>query len=63
VDVDEDPAPELLPAMQRALGGGPPPSGPTMAMVVDDIQTKGPTYLRNLEEGRTGLALMVCTAT
>jgi SAM-dependent methyltransferase len=62
VEVDEDPAPELLPAMQKMLGN-PPSSGLTTAMFIDDIETKGPRYMQNLAEGRTALALMVCTAT
>jgi SAM-dependent methyltransferase len=62
IDVDEDPADELLPAMQKMLAA-PPASPLTTAMFIDDLETKGPTYMRNLAEGRTALALMVCTAT
>jgi SAM-dependent methyltransferase len=61
VDVDEDPAGELLPAMQKMLAA-PPPSTLTTAMFIDDLETKGPMYMRNLAEGRTALALVVCTA-
>jgi sarcosine/dimethylglycine N-methyltransferase len=61
IDVDEDPAPDMLPAMQRMLAA-PPTSELTTAMFIDDVETKGPMYMRNLAEGRTALALMVCTA-
>ena len=62
IDVDEDPAGELLPAMQRMMSTPPSPSTLTTAVLIDDGETKGPTYLRNLSEGRTALALVVCTA-
>jgi sarcosine/dimethylglycine N-methyltransferase len=62
IDVDEDPAGELLPAMQKMLGA-PPASSLTTAMFIDDLETKGPMYMRNLAEGRTALALFSCTAT
>lgn len=62
VDVDEDPAPALLPAMREMLAAPPPDSGLTTAMFIDDVETKGPRYLQNLAEGRTALALMACTA-
>jgi sarcosine/dimethylglycine N-methyltransferase len=62
VDVDDDPGPELLPAMQRMLQASPPAVGLTTAMLIDDVETKGPRYLQNLAEGRTALALMSCTA-
>ena len=61
IDVDDDPAGELLPAMQQMLSAA-PASSLTTAMFIDDIETKGPTYLRNLSEGRTALALLVCAA-
>jgi SAM-dependent methyltransferase len=61
IDVDEDPAGELLPAMQKMLAT-PPTSPLTTAMFIDDIETKGPMYMRNLSEGRTALALLSCTA-
>lgn len=63
VDLDEDPAPELLPAMQQMLQGPPPTNGLTTAMFIDDVETKGPRYMQNLAEGRTALSLMACTAT
>jgi hypothetical protein len=62
IDVDEDPAPELAPAMQRMLEGSPPSGGLTTAMFIDDVETKGPRYMQNLAESRTALALMSCTA-
>jgi SAM-dependent methyltransferase len=62
IQVDEDPAPDLLPAMQRMLSE-PPRSELTTAMFIDDIETKGPRYLQNLAEGRTALSLMLATAT
>lgn len=61
VDVDVDPADELLPAM-RAMLSAPPTNGLTTATFIDDIETKGPTYLRNIAEGRTALSLVLCTA-
>lgn len=61
VDLDEDPAGELVPAMQQMLGS--PSAAPlTTSMFIDDIETKMPLYMRNLGEGRTALSLMVCTA-
>jgi sarcosine/dimethylglycine N-methyltransferase len=62
IDVDEDPAPEMLPAMKRMLEAPPPAEGLTTAMFIDDIETKGPRYMQNLAEGRTALALMSFTA-
>jgi sarcosine/dimethylglycine N-methyltransferase len=62
IDVVEDPAPELLPAMQQMLQAPPTGSGLTTAVFIDDLETKGPRYLQNLAEGRTALALMSCTA-
>jgi hypothetical protein len=32
-------------------------------MFIDDLETKGPMYMRNLAEERTALALFSCTAT
>ena len=61
VELDEDPAPELLPAMQQMLAA-PPASELTTAMFIDDVETKGPRYLQNLAEGRTALALVVARA-
>jgi hypothetical protein len=34
----------------------------TTAMFIDDLETTGPMYVRNLAEGRTALALLVRTA-
>jgi len=62
IEVDEDPAPELLPAMQKMLEASPPAGGLTTAMFIDDVETKGPRYMQNLADGRTALALMSCTA-
>jgi SAM-dependent methyltransferase len=62
IDVDEDPAGDLLPAMQKMLAAPPASSPLTTAMFIDDLETKGPMYMRNLQEGRTALALLVCTA-
>ena len=61
IDVDEDPAGDMLPAVQKMLAE-PSTSELTVAMFIDDVETKGPLYMRNLAEGRTALALMVCTA-
>ena len=61
IELDEDPAAELLPATQKMLAE-PPPSGLTTAMFIDDIETKGPRYFENIAQGRTALALMVCRA-
>jgi SAM-dependent methyltransferase len=60
IDVDEDPGPELLPAMQRMLTAS--TSELTTAMFIDDLPTKAARYRQNIEEGRTALALMVGTA-
>lgn len=61
VDSEEDPGPELLPAMVQMLAAG--SDAPlTTAMLIDDVETKGPTYIRNLMEGRTALSLVTCTA-
>lgn len=61
IERDEDPVGEMLPAMQRMLSE-PPTSELTMVRFIEDLETKGPNYLRNLLEGRTALSLMVCTA-
>ena len=61
IDLDDDPAAELLPAMQKMMEA-PPAHGLTTSMFIDDVETKGPRYLQNLAEGRTALSLMVCTA-
>lgn len=61
IDIDEDPVGDMLPAMRQMLAE-PPTSELTTAMFIDDLETKGPLYMRNLTEGRTALALMVCTA-
>lgn len=61
IDIDDDPAGDLVPAMQRMLGDA-PPSVLTTAMLIDGVEVKGPNYMRNLAEGRTALALVVCTA-
>ena len=61
IEVDEDPGPEMLAAMQQMLSA-PPSSELTTAMFIDDVETKGPRYMQNLAEGRTALSLMVCTA-
>ena len=61
IDVDEDPADDMITAMRQMLVE-PPSSELTTAMFIDDLETKGPLYMRNLTEGRTALALMVCTA-
>ena len=63
IDVDDDPAGELLPAMQQMLAAAPPADAVlTTGMFIDDLETKGPMYIRNLAEGRTALSLLVCTA-
>lgn len=62
IDLDEDPTPVVLPMMQQMLAAPSPETPLSTAMFIDDLETKGPRYLQNLAEGRTGLALMVCTA-
>ncbi len=62
IELDEDPSAELLPLMEQMLNTPPPETGLTMAMFIEDIEHKAPNYLRNLSEGRTSLALMLCTA-
>jgi hypothetical protein len=60
----DDPAGDLLPAMQRMMAapaGGEPAL--TTALFIDDIETKGPRYMENIQQGRTALVLAVCTAT
>ena len=61
IEADEDPAGDMLPAVQKMLAE-PSTAALTVAMFIDDVETKGPLYMRNLAEGRTALALMVCTA-
>jgi sarcosine/dimethylglycine N-methyltransferase len=62
IDLDEDPTPVVLPMMREMLSASPPSTPLSTAMFIDDLETKGPRYLQNMEEQRTGLALMVCTA-
>jgi hypothetical protein len=33
-----------------------------LALFIDDVETKGPRFMQNLKEGRTALALMLCSA-
>lgn len=61
IDLDEDPTDELLATMQQMLTS-PGTSPLTTALFIDDLETKGPMYLRNLEEQRTALSLVVGTA-
>lgn len=61
IDVDEDPTGELVPLLEQMLSAA-PTATLTTAMLMDDVETKGPRYLQNLAEGRTALALIVCTA-
>lgn len=61
IEFDEDPASTLLPAM-RQTSTAPRSSEFTNAMFIDDLETKIPRYMQNLAEGRTALALMLCTA-
>lgn len=63
IDVDEDPTPVMLPMMRQMLAAPSPDTPLSTATFIDDLETKGPRYLQNLAEGRTGLALMACTAT
>lgn len=60
IDVDEDPAPAFLSAMQQMFAAD--PAELSTAMFIDDLPTKAARYRQNLQEGRTALALMVCTA-
>lgn len=66
IDVWEDPTAEMLEMMRAMVGGppgaaaGPPPLGPFL--IIDDFATKGASYTQNMAEGRTALALAVCTA-
>jgi sarcosine/dimethylglycine N-methyltransferase len=61
IDIDEDPATEMIAAMRQMLMD-PPDTELNTAIFIDDLETKGPRYMQNLAEGRTGLALVVATA-
>lgn len=60
IELDEDPAAEMIEATRKMLAE--PPTELTTAMFIDDIETKGPRYMQNLAEHRTALALVVATA-
>ena len=60
IELDEDPAAEMIEATRQMLSA--PPAELTTAMFIDDIETKGPRYMQNLAEHRTALALVVATA-
>jgi hypothetical protein len=70
IDVWEDPTAEMVEITRSMIGGPPPGQAPpdepppvlTPALVIDDLQTKGPRYMQNMAEGRTALVLAVCTA-
>lgn len=66
IEVWEDPTADMTDKMRALMG--PPPSGSsapptfTPGILIDDMQTKGPRYLQNLDEGRTALVLAMCVA-
>lgn len=63
IDQEHDPGPQMIPTMREMLSAGPSATALTTAMFIDDLETKSPRYLQNLAEGRTGLSLVLCTAT
>jgi SAM-dependent methyltransferase len=62
IELDEDPTEELLAATQQLMQGAPPDHGLTPGVLMANVEVKAPNYLRNLAEGRTAIALMLCTA-
>lgn len=65
VDVWDDPTEEMVEILRVMLAGPPPGTAPPIlhpSLIIDDLPTKGATYFANMEQGRTALALAVCTA-
>lgn len=61
----EDPTKPMVEATKAMLSGPPPAEAPPIlspGLFIDDMQTKGPNYMRNMEEGRTALVMAVFTA-
>jgi sarcosine/dimethylglycine N-methyltransferase len=61
----EEPTRELIEILKKTLAGPPPGQDPPLLsarLFIDDIETKMATYVRNVEEGRTALALVLCAA-
>jgi sarcosine/dimethylglycine N-methyltransferase len=65
IDVWDDPTDEMVEVL-RAMMAGPPPGTPASplnpGLFIDDLPTKAQSYFANMESGRTGLVLAVCTA-
>lgn len=64
VDVWVDPTAEMLEATRTMMAAGPPSQPPPLnpGLFIHDVPIKMPNYFRCMEEGRTALALAVCTA-
>ena len=63
IDTWDDPTEQMVSGMKAMMAAPPDPTQQfSPALFIDDIQTKGPNYLRNMDEGRTALALVVATA-
>jgi hypothetical protein len=62
----EDPTSEMVEQLRRMLEPPPPGAAPPVLsarIFIDDLETKGAAYFRNMTEGRTALALGLFTAT
>jgi SAM-dependent methyltransferase len=65
IDRWEEPTGEMIEAVKKVLAGPPDGVEPPLLggrLFIEDIATKMATYVRNVEEGRTALAMVVCTA-
>ena len=64
IDTWDDPTEEMVAATQALLAAAPEGEPPllTPALIIDDVATKGPNYMRNIAEGRTALRLAVAVA-
>jgi SAM-dependent methyltransferase len=65
VETWEDPTEEFVELMRTTMFAPPPEDGPpplTPGVLIDDLATKGANYLQNMGDGRTALAMVVCTA-
>jgi sarcosine/dimethylglycine N-methyltransferase len=65
IDIWDDPTAELVEVLRGMLAGPPPGAEPPVlnpSLFIDDLPAKTASYFANMEQGRTALALAVCTA-
>ena len=64
IETWDDPTAEMVEATKALLATAPDGAPPLLspALIIDDVATKGPNYMRNIAEGRTALRLAVAVA-